>query len=339
MPSDILLPIYDYASTAPAKTLDALSTLVGEKTRVLGLGISAATKILAHAEKIVSEFRTKDQSKILTQLDLATLGYLDKEIVEAFIQDPGNSEIRNILTVKLLFVSAATGLLDEAEIFSPDELEKMDQADNLSDLSLDEDLFQKISYAKTVRYIMVADDGVDYLTHLRRQVATAYYDQSQMTYDREGAFLYGLILRAAWSVFHLFSTEDRQLLLESSIYCGIVSGTPLAAILSVFFSTRIPRDERERLNYIQFYWNFANGNQEIVPLNIAEVKGKKLNEIVLNYIAAARTDSVDGFAQKKFIDDLYLDQPGRDPYGRWLREATAVILHLKKGDWIPEVKS
>lgn len=337
-PTDILLPIYDYANGTPQKTQDALSLLLNEKSRIMALGIPAVEKIFLQAEKIYSEMGAKDPSKILTQVDMATYAYLDKETIEGFIKEPSNKETKAIFTIKMLFVTSALGLLDDANVFTSAELEKMDK-DELPELSEEDDLFQKISYVKTLRYIITADDGIYYVSHLRKQVATAFYDQSQMTYDWEGAFLYSMILRTAWSCFHMFSTEDRQLLLESSLYVGIVSGTPLASILNAFFSSRLPANALERQEYIDLYLEFVSDNQETVPLDIENIKGKKLNEIVKNYIAFSGSNTVDGFNQKKFIDDLYGNQPGRDSYSRWLREAIAVVLHMRKGDWIPEVKS
>lgn len=287
-------------------------------------GISTVPKMYEHIESIQTRIDNRRDNDALSLMDRAAIAWIDRPLVQNFLQHPEDKVIRDELSTELLLIRSSLGPMPDIEPYTPEELDRVDAGAGATD-----ELVQSVILANTFRYAVVAPRGHIYAPFCMRQLAFGIPPNNIEAFDWQSGFLFALLLRTTWMLFRILAVEHQTLLLQKYFFVSVAAGAPLRFIFRDFVESGAVGEKDQRLQRIIFA---LEQSQEIVPFTIQTGEGKVFALVYKNYLARTKEKALDGFTQEQFISDIYGTQAGRDSYIRWLREALNIVLHLKKGD-------
>lgn len=318
---------YVFCAHSAAKVAASLDMLVQEKARISAGGDATVRKLYEYAEPIREKMARAGSSAVVPLLDQATAKFLDAELVDAFVKNPADREIRGKLALELLFVSAGVGTLPGEAPYTPAELQALDRREVGDDA-----LYEKVATAYTFRHMLQAPNASEYLPFLMAQLHLDSGNAGQALYDWESALLFALLLHAIWKHMAILPREEQTYVLQNYFYLSVACGIPVKIILESLVREEADKKAQEEAN--AFLLNSLEKNHETVPTDLVKEEGRPFTEIMQKYTAIATRETAGGFGQETFFNDLYANQPGRDTYMLWLRDAMTIIMAIRRKTWV-----
>lgn len=142
----------------------------------------------------------------------------------------------------------------------------------------------------------------------------------------------GLMLDLLFYRIDHFSEMDQRVLFVHYFYKAITFGIPVREFMSEVL--RSFANVYTYLNQDKFYVLALSDNEEAIPLDTEGKTVKQFQDIVRQYRRNAGSDPENGYKQNRFLDNLYGNQVGRDPYVFWLREMFSIYFGVMEAQLI-----
>jgi len=312
------LTLYVFFFQTIDEVRSALDDLVVAKERMTAVGISVIPRMYNYIEALHRVSHIYNEADPLDQIDVNTLRLLDISLVKGFLADPNDKVTRDALSLQLIMLYAALGLMTDVEPYTTAEM--------LAILDKKADFYNDEIYAFTLRRVLVGEQFEAIVPIVLTLLANQAKEQEETLFDWYGAVIYTLILQIAWYHFSYLQEADQTLLLKHYFYQAIACGVSVRARLQTAYSG-IRASERASL--LATLNHVLTGNVEQVPIVFPE-HAEPLLELFHQYLAAYGDDPGNAFDQQKFAEQIYRDQPYRDVCASWLREALTTLVYTQQ---------
>ncbi|PIZ94601.1 MAG: hypothetical protein COX81_03120 [Candidatus Magasanikbacteria bacterium CG_4_10_14_0_2_um_filter_37_12] len=284
-----------------------------------------------YALKLADYITDRDEKDSIWLQDKEILSFLQIDLVEQFITNPNDENIKNILLQQLEYLSVATSNeLHQLDLYYTDDIKKI--------LSGQMPGYSVLSFIYTLRQAMIGFDTIPYISVLAPFLEITSV-QEQASYDWTDALMINMILRVAWGDgFYRSADAYIQIsLMESYLYKSIVLGIPVRQKLEEYLHNAI--DLVDFVFYSDFLLDLVNHNRENIPLDVSGTKFLPVLDLVKNFESNSGTDVLDGYKLQKFVDSMYADQVGREKYKNWLREFMYIVTRIKRASLVDNIAS
>ncbi|MBP9695166.1 MAG: hypothetical protein KBD73_02040 [Candidatus Magasanikbacteria bacterium] len=326
MPNFDPQPFHLFRAHEREEVASAFVRLLKAKSTLLERGISGVPKIYEYAEPLARTLGTEagDNSLLIIAHELIYL--IDPLLIDAFILQPEEKDTRDALSLQLFMVAIATGD-SKKDDFTPYSLEEL-----ASIVLGDTYLYDDIIFVRTLRAALVTTGDGSYAKVLAEALPalTAEFADVEKEYEWDDVFFLSFILHVVWKGFVLLGRNTQERLLQNYFYLAIVAGVPVRRWLSEILHIKSAAVDTKELSII-FNQSLAN-NRETVPMNTGVEEGRPFVDLEKEFFAKIYSENISTLAEVQFVDSFYVNQPSRDIFSAWLREALSISLHVKKGD-------
>lgn len=303
----------------------ALADLALEKKRETKIGEIILEKNYTYLAALRQAAEREGEGELLAAVNRELIGFLQPVLAKRFLAKPASLEERNNVTFQLIMLAAATGNLGNfnAAPYSPEELSGITAGAGT--------YYDDLTFVHTIGRILAGNEQASYARIIVSTLPVS--DQPAglaKNYYWDDAFIFALLLQAAWQSFIFLTADQQQILLQNYFYLSIVAGVPVRAWLTELFLARAEGVDYQRLSEI--FFRMVEYGKELVPIDTETMAAKPLAEILKAYLAIVYHEEITTLAQEKFIADIYDGQPFGRRYSEWLREALSVARLLKKGE-------
>ena len=296
------------------ETEKAWQDIIAARDKMLALPIAVLPKLYGYIDDIAGIIALQNQHKILWPADSACLRFLDKDLVAQFLANPNDKVTRDALSLEVMMIHAALGLLKDAEPYTPEELMWL--------FSQEGDFYNDELFAFTLRRALTGEQ--------RESVGAIIYDvlsaeaqgSGGEVHDWYGAMIYGLMLNVVWA-WVVSEPSKLSLLMENYFYRSLVCGVPVREHLAELTILRAP----------DFMSRYLLENKEQVPTKFPADDYRPLADLIAGYYEAYGADPRNGFSQETYASKIYRGQQYADVYTAWLREAINIAVRIREGNW------
>lgn len=320
--------MYLFRSQPWADTLLALRGLLSARAALEQKKISNITPLLNRLELInKTALAAEGEIGTLRLIERELIRFLDTANVDFFLSNPDNKKFHDELAGEVMFIAAATGNDPGLWPVAPYTNEELNQvfAGNVS-------FYDETVFLHTLRNVLTTP-GSRALAELFFYALPAAHGEPNAVEFRwwDDAFVFSSLLQVAWYLFPFLDFAEQQFLLQNYFYQAGVLGVPvrnhLAEVLKVL---RV--DRRDAMS--DFYFEAVMGSKENVPIDFETWQQQPLAGLIKKYLALSYSQESGLLEQEKFITDLYQGQAIAAAMGGWLREALAIVWHLKRRDLV-----
>jgi hypothetical protein len=251
---------------------------------------------------------------------------VDPSLIDAFILQPEEKDTRDALSLQLFMVAIATGD-SKKDDFTPYSLEELAAV-----VLGDSYIYDDVIFARTLRATLVSTGDGSYAKVLAEALPalTAEFADVEKEYEWDDVFFLSFILHVVWKGFAFLDKSAEDRLLQNYFYLAIVAGVPVRHWLSEILHIKSASVDTKELS-ILFNQSLSN-NRETVPMTTGVEAGRPFVDLEKEFFAKIYSENISTLAEVQFVDSFYVNQPSRDIFSAWLREALSISLHIKKGD-------
>lgn len=312
---------YDFRRGSWSEVKTALDNLVKAKEKIIGQ-TSAALKLYEYAEPIIALANSKSFAGAADIADREAMCFLDVDLAAEFLADPTDAGNGDALSLELAFIAAAVGVAKNVVPYDDRELGLV--------LDGDDRFYNDLIFAGTLGSLIGRTGGEKIAARLARSLPLIKPKEDiKQTYFWVDAFIFSLMLQAAWSHFKNLEAGDRQFLLQNYFYLGIVLGVPVRWWISELLRNK--SDEDYNILSREIAKNLE-ASHESVPLSDGDITGRPLADLVREFMPKIQPTGVIELELGSMVDKFYKNQVDEAFFSSWLREAVSILLHLKKGD-------
>ncbi|TAN33538.1 hypothetical protein EPN28_01860 [Patescibacteria group bacterium] len=293
-----------------------------EKAKADLIAKGANEKMFDYASQIGARATKEELSGAMDVIEKEIILFLDSELVAEFMDKPDDSEIAGALALQLSFISAALGLGAGVKPYEKEELKII--------LKGEGGFYNDLVFVATLGDFLRngADKEIGEM-FVRTLPAVSKSEDIKKQYFWDDAFIFSMLLQAVWKMFGQFGANERQFLLQNYFYSAIVTGVPARFYLGEFLGGKSDADfDAMSRNIIQS----LEQSNESVPTSDAGDESRKLSVLLKDFSGRGYNQDTAILEAEKFLQNIYRGQEEREAYASWLREALAIVLHLKKGD-------
>lgn len=318
--------LYDFRLQTLTDVDQVLLRVLDQKERLLSLGEPAIEKMLGYFEVINTVASTPPPGKAMRALHDTAISFLDKDLIEIFLKDPGDVEVRNAVSVQLLFVSAMTNTL-KVTITPYTEEEMIEILKGKQGVSYYDDL----NFIYTLRQIFEANVSPNIFSLMTKSLAPVVDESNTIQlYFWSDAFILTSLLHTIWRHFSLLSESDQQFLLQNYFYQSIVVGIPVRFYISDACKRASSQGTAEK-TFRFFRENLLSG-KESLPNDTLMRQGQTLGTVVKEFTQKAAAEQINTLVQEKLIAERYRGQADSSFFSDWLREVLTTVSQLASGD-------
>lgn len=316
--------LYDYRLQSLNDVQQMLTTLLDAKEKMLAQNIPVIAKMYGYLEAIDKTANEQTVNKPLLALYQAAISFLDKDLMEIFLNDPTDKTMRDALSLELLHVSASTGNLPLAKAYTPEELQEIIKGRG-------EAFYDDVIFVSTLRQLFESNVSGSLFSALLKTLPASVTDpDNQRMYYWDDAFILAVMLHTIWRHFFLLSATDQQFLLQNYFYQSIVVGVPIRFALSEALKRAKAKGEQEKT--LRLFRESILTGKENIPQNTMLRQGKLVGDVVKEFINKSATEQINTLVQEKYISDMYRGQEDNTFFALWMRELLSIVSQLKSGD-------
>lgn len=141
-------------------------------------------------------------------------------------------------------------------------------------------------------------------------------------------------LDLVWSRFSKLDDVQRLFLFQNYYYKSLVMSLPLEKFISDYVS-----DSLEPIEFVHKHKkmkDWLDSNKEKVLVNLENNSFEMWINVLKKYISLNSKNYLDGYKVNEFLNNLYGNVPGREPFINWLRKSFAVYFSITEAtlvDW------
>jgi len=320
--------LYDYRTEDWSEVERSLLALMNEKERLTALNIPAIDKMYGRIEAIYATATRIDEGNPFEVIDKELVRFLKPALIDHFINNPEDAEMRNVLSSFFIMMAAATNNFSAGDSFTPYS------TDELSAILMGSGgIYDDVLYIRSLRSYLENAEGAEQASLILNALpAIPLEGAEEPMYYWDDALIFALMLQVAWKNFFSFNERGQQFLLQNYFYRAIAAGVPVRTWLRMLINNI--DDPTERKKTADEFLKYIDTGNERIPVNTETMETKKLSEIVRECASKSYGDQVEILAQDKFISDLYRNQVYEDEFSGWLREALFIVFKLRKNDMV-----
>jgi len=316
--------LYDYRIQSLTQVEQALVQLLAAKEKMMGLNIESMGKFYEYMESLHLSLNTPIKDKPLLALTQAAIGFLDKDLLEIFLNDPTDESMRDNVAVELLFVAAATDNIKEAQTYTEEQMEQVLKGN-------DAVIYDDVVFVSSLRKFFQANISKELFSQMTKTLPSVVKEPENMKmYYWDDAFVLGMMLHGIWRHFFLLTSVDQQFLLQNYLYQSIVLGVPVRLGIRDAIQRASVKGELEKT--VRFFRENLALGKESIPTNTLSGEGIPLGQVVKNFLTKVATEQINTLVQEKYISDMYRGKEDNEFFSAWLREVLTVVWQLKTGD-------
>ncbi len=316
--------LYDFRLQTLTDVQQMLSQLIVAKSKMMELNIPVITKMYGYLETIVATSNQNITNKPIAAMHQSAIAFLDKDLLEIFLNDPTDQDMRDALSLELTFVSAATRNLVNIHAYSEEEMISIVKGKQ-------EVPYDDLLFIYTLRdFIESSVSGAVFSALVKSLPAVEKQPDNMTPYFWDEAFMLSIILHSVWRHYFLLSDNEKLFLLQNYFYQSIVLGIPVRLALS----ESLKRDAALGKGDVslRFTRETLFEGKETIPTTTMTRQGRKVSVILKEYNQKSATEQISTLIQEKYIADIYRGQEDSIFFSEWLREALIICSRLKTGD-------
>lgn len=299
----------------------AIRDLWQVKSSMLSQNIPAIPKMYKYIEALYKKISERPSDNPFASVESAAIGFLDAEVVKAFIADPTDKAARDELSDQLFIVSSAIGCNDMIDPYTSSEL-ALFVAQQL-------DYYTNEEMLATIWLAILGYNTLDVLPMIitiMNEQAINFGGQKPDLYTWHESLVWGMFLHLVWFYLPALQTKDQELLLKHYFYQAVVAGVPVRRNLSQMFSMGEAKEANQR-------WCFEvlSHSQEMVIVDTNGTQFKPMVQIWAEFAGSHLGAAYTALAEDEFARNVYGSQEGREAYIVWLRETVHTVYLLKQG--------
>lgn len=317
--------LYDYRLQTLTDVQGVLSKLLAAKEQMLSQNNEVINKIYTSFESIQKVLNEKTPSTPLQAWNESMIGFLDKDLMEIFLNDPTDVEMRYALSLELKFIEAATNTgTTPVNPYTEEEMSLI--LKGKGDAFYDDFLF-----VFTLRQLLEANVSGTIFSLLVKtfRPIEENSDNTRSLYWND-AFVFSAVLHSIWRHFFLLSEVEQQFILQNYFYQSIVLGVPVRFALRETLIRASVKGKTEKT--LQSFRESISVGKETIPTNILTAQGKTVGAVMREFVTKMATEQINTLVQEKYISEVYRGQQDNEFFAAWLRETLTTIAQLKSGE-------
>ncbi len=303
------------------ETIAAVRELIVARDRLMGLNIPVIKTIYVYLDAINYYIGMDEPDPIKRRIDRATFRFLDASLMRQFKDDPTDALTRDAVSLQLVMIYAALGLMNDVEPYTTEEVQIL-----LRDKT---DFFGEEIFAQTLRAAVSGQNAEGIVPELMILLTAHAKGNGGEVYDWYGAVIYTLMLSVVWYNFKYLQPTDQALLLHEYLYIAIVLGVPVRECITEVYSHDVVQDISEIDSIVRAG---ADNNTEMVPTRFPD-EAMPLRDLFNKYRGEFGESPTNPLGQQQYVDRLYSGQANRDRFIVWLRETINILLHMRAQDF------
>ncbi len=310
--------LYDFRMQSLSEVQAVLTSLLNERKRLEATGIATFGKMYKYIEPLHAIAMMGDSKDApLLIVDQFLLTFLDADLVKEVLLHPDDADLRNALAIQLGFIAAGTNNIPNIDSYTDEELKLIFKGDG--------SFYDEAVFVYTLREMVSGQPDSSIISALFATLRpVTELDDIEAKYFWDDAFVLSMMLHVIWKNIGVLSNLEQQTLLQNYFYRAIVAGVPVRVWLA---------EAAEERPETMIQWSqMLSRSREHVPTNTRERTGEAFSSLVNRYLAEVLGEQISTLAQEKFLKTVYQNQPNKEVYSVWLREALVIVYHVKNGD-------
>ncbi|HYE60343.1 MAG TPA: hypothetical protein VEA18_04125 [Candidatus Kapabacteria bacterium] len=305
--------LYEFCLHTEEEVSQALLNLVNAKETMLQTGIPIMEDLYEYIEPLAS---ISNGTNLEIQKNVIHL--LNPQIVDLFLKNPNDVDVREMILVQVVFLVAATGVLQNVEVYTEEKVLNIVQGKERD--------YDDINFLTRLYRMYETAPSISFLSQLIRSIPTVSgYDDVEENHFWDDVCMFSLFLHILWKHFSLLRLNEQQILIQNTLYQSVVLGISIRESLE-----RTIRDaegkEEQKMNEL---FHMCEMSKEHIIVNTVTHEQKNFSEIIRLFLMSTSSASITALAREKFITDIYKTDPHKEIFCMWLREVLLVISQLR----------
>ena len=194
VPPPLTAVFYWYFTTPLQRAREALVLLATSKERMIQQGWPGIEKLFEYVDPVLALLKYDPAGDPVAQGDQAAIATLGSDTIAALIAAPSDQDRGEEVFEQLLFLAGATGLLKDVAAHTPEKLRH-------SLATFGTDFYTDVLSAYTLHGLLTDAAQTEYIPVVVAYLQDELRRAPKRVYDWDGALVFSLALRVAWTVF------------------------------------------------------------------------------------------------------------------------------------------